>query len=251
MVELRDGERIDDLQAAGYRIIQHPARFCFGTDAVLLAHFAHAPKDAKWLDLGTGTGILPLLIAAHRPFASFQALEIQPEAADMAARSMELNGLSGRIQVTCANILDAPGLFGTGAFDAAVCNPPYGKRGAALQNPEDAKSIARHEVLITLPEIAQTASKLLRNGGRLFMIHQAERLVELLCLLCESRLEPKRVRLLYPRPGKNAHLVLVEAVKLGGAGCVFLPPLCIHDEQGRLNEETKRIYAGEQDILYP
>lgn len=92
MVELRDGERIDDLQAAGYRIIQHPARFCFGTDAVLLAHFAHGPKDAKWLDLGTGTGILPLLIAAHRPFASFQALEIQPEAADMAARSMELNG---------------------------------------------------------------------------------------------------------------------------------------------------------------
>ncbi len=246
-IELRDGERIDDLQAAGYRIIQHPDRFRFGTDAVLLAHFAHAPKNARWLDLGTGTGILPLLIAAHRPFSGFEAVEVQAEAADMAARSMRLNGLNERVLVRCMDMLDAPAFYGSAAFDAIVCNPPYGKRGGGLQSEKDALSIARHEVLITLEQIVGVAERLLKNGGRFFLIQQADRLPELMSLLREKRLEPKRVRLLYPRPGRQAHLALVESVKQGGAGCVFMPPLFIHEESGEVSLETQRIYAGLED----
>ncbi|MDR2514401.1 MAG: tRNA1(Val) (adenine(37)-N6)-methyltransferase [Christensenellaceae bacterium] len=237
------------MQTAGLRILQHPARFLFGTDSILLAHFAHAPKGASWMDLGTGTGILPLLILARRPLDRFDAVEIQADAADMAARSVALNGLEGRIAVHAMDMLDAPAFFGHGRFDAVVCNPPYGKRGCSLQNPSPAIAIARHEVAITLPQVVSVAGKLLKNGGGFFLIHQADRFLELAALLQAERLEPKRVRLLHPAPGKHAHLVLVEGVKLARAGVSFLSPLFIHEEGGAVSAEMHAIYAGEHDIL--
>lgn len=250
MTKFRKGEeRIDDLQTAGLHILQHPARFLFGTDSVLLSHFAYAKSGAKWMDLGTGTGILPLLILAKRPRDSFVAVEIQAEAADMAARSVRMNGLEQRIDVRHMDMLDAPAAFGHGSFDAVVCNPPYGRRGGALVNPSDALSIARHEIKITLPQVVETAAKLLKPGGYFFIIHQAERFFELSGLLQGSRLEPKRVRFLHPKPGKNAHLVLVEAMRNGASGAKILPPLFIHDENGEISREMGEIYGGEQDIL--
>lgn len=246
---LLQGERIDDLQTAGLRLIQNPALFLFGTDSVLLAHFAHAKRGSRWIDLGTGSGVLPLLILANRPDDSFEAVEIQPQVADMAARSMRLNAMEQRIHVHEMNMLAAPKFFGSGAFDAVVCNPPYGKRGGALRNPADAVAIARHELLITLEEVVQTASALVKNGGLVFMVHQAERYTELSSLLVQAHLQPKRVRFLHPAPGKNAHLVLVEALKLGGFGTRFLPPLYIHDGNGKISQEMNEIYAGMQDIV--
>lgn len=247
---VREGERIDDLQVAGLRILQDPARFCFGTDAVLLAHFAHAAPDALWCDLGTGTGILPLLLAGHRPFARIDAVEIQPAAADMAARSMRLNGLEQRIFIHPSDIANAPELLGMQRYDAVICNPPYGKRGSALLSPEDAQSIARHEVLITLEQIVRSAARLLKNGGRFFLIHQPERLPELTVLLQENHMELKRLRFCHTRPGKNARFFLMEAVKNARPGCTVLPPLLLYGEDGALSEEVRAIYRGEQDLAH-
>ena len=176
---LREGERLDDLQVEGYRIIQHPDRFRFGTDAVLLQNFARLQPRARVADLGTGTGILPILLCARNPGLTFDAVEIQPDCADMARRSAALNGLSGRISVHEMDLKDAPALLGHDVYDAVLCNPPYGKRGGVLHNPNDALAIARHEIATDLAAVIASGAALLRNGGRFFLIHQADRLPEI------------------------------------------------------------------------
>ena len=164
-IQLREGERIDDLQVAGYRIIQHPGRFRFGTDAVLLQNFARLPARARAVDLGTGTGILPILLCARDPAVRFEAVELQPACADMASRSVALNHLEDRIRVHTMDLKDAPDRLGHSAFDAVLCNPPYGKRGGALRNPRDELAIARHEIATDLAAVVRSAAALLRNGG--------------------------------------------------------------------------------------
>lgn len=245
---LREGERLDDLQAEGARIIQHPQRFRFGTDAVLLQNFARLQPRARAIDLGTGTGILPILLCARNAGLTFDAVEIQPDCADMARRSVALNGMSGRICVHEMDLKDAPARLGRDRYDAVLCNPPYGKRGGALHNPNDALAIARHEIATDLASVVASGAALLKNGGRFFLIHQADRLPEIAWRMHEEELPLKRVRLVQPGAGKRAHLVLVEAVKQAGEGCVMLPPLVLHDENGRPTGELQRIYNGEKTV---
>lgn len=246
-IALRDGERIDDLQVQGYRIIQHEKRFKFGTDAVILQNFVNLPKNARAVDLGTGTGILPILICARMPKVTFDAVEIQEECAEMARRSVALNHLEERITVHAMDLKDAPRLLG-GRYDAVLCNPPYGKRGGVLLNPNDALAIARHEIKTDLAGVIESGAALLKNGGKFFLIHQADRLPEIAWRMHEKQLPLKRVRLVQPSAGKRCHLVLVEAVKQAGEGCIMLPPLILHDEDGQPTEELERIYRGEKTV---
>lgn len=247
-MQLLEGERVDDLQCDGYRIIQHPQLFRFGTDAILLQNFARLGKYAKAVDLGTGTGILPILLCARNPHVTFDALEIQQACADMAMRSMRLNNLTGRVFVHTMDLKDAPQKLGHNAYDAVLCNPPYGKRGGVLLNANDALVIARHEIATDLDAVVRSGAALLKNGGHFFMIHQADRLTEIVRRMQQADVPLKRVRLVHPQISKRAHLVLVEGTKQAKEGCMFLPPLILHEKNGSPTEELRRIYAGERTV---
>lgn len=175
MINLQPGERIDDLERNGYRIIQNPEKFCFGMDAVLLSGFARAQAGETVLDLGTGTGILPILMTAKTRAEHFSALEIQPESADMARRSIALNSLEDKIDIICGDIKVASGIFGKAKFDVVTCNPPYMNDCHGLKNPDLPKAIARHEVLCTLEDVIRESAAVLKPGGRLYMVHRPHR----------------------------------------------------------------------------
>ena len=240
---LKTNERIDDLQISGLRIIQDPKRFCFGMDAVLLSGFVKVPDGAEVLDMGTGTGILPLLLHAKTGAAHLTGLEIQPESADMARRSVAMNGLEEKIDIVEGDIKEALNLFKLSSFDVITCNPPYMTGGTGIVNPADAKAIARHEVLCTFRDIAAQAEKLLKTGGSLFIVHRPNRLSELCVTLTEFHLEPKRMRLVYPYAKKEAEMVLIEAVRRGKRGMRMEKPLIIFDEDGNYTSEIKRDYG--------
>ena len=212
---LKENERIDDLQRNGYRIIQNPDRFCFGMDAVLLAGFAVAKEGSTVLDMGTGTGILPILMEARTKAAHLTGLEIQEESADMARRSVALNGLEDKITIVTGDIKEAGSLFDAASFDVITCNPPYMIGQHGLVNPEDAKAIARHEILCTLEDVIGQAARLLRPGGNFFMVHRPFRLTDIIALLRQYRLEPKRMQFVYPFVDKEPNMVLVEANRGG------------------------------------
>ena len=219
---------------SGYRIIQHEKRFKFGTDAVILQNFANLPKNARAADLGTGTGILPILICARMPGVTFEAVEIQEECAEMAQRSVVLNGLEERIKVHAMDLKDAPQLLGN-RFDAVLCNPPYGKRGGVLLNPNDALAIARHEIKTDLAGVIEAGAALLKNGGKFYLIHQADRLPEIAWRMHEKNLPLKRVRLVQPSAGKRCHLVLIEAVKGGNYNAVDRTEYADREEAYRIH----------------
>ena len=244
---LRPGERLDDLQNQGMRIIQRPDVFRFGTDSVLLADFA-APRPREIaVDLGCGTGAIALLMAAHQPrLAHIDAVELQPEIADMAARSVRLNGLEERIAVHCLDMRAAARALGYERRTLAVCNPPYGRAGAALESENAAKRIARHEGDLTPGEIARAASALLRNGGRFCVIYPAPRALEMLTAMEENRLAPKRIRTIHAFAGRAPKFVLLDAVKGAGQGLHWLPPLVLNRDDGTPTEEWKRIYRMEE-----
>lgn len=240
---LKPGERLDDLQTQGMRIIQRPDVFRFGTDSVLLADFAAPRPRERAVDLGCGTGAIALLLAAHQPrLESVAAVEIQPEIADMAARSVRLNGLEERISVHCLDMRAAAAALGYESRTLVVCNPPYGRAGAALESQSEARRIARHEGGLTPKEIAGAAAALLRNGGRFAAIYPAPRALELLRAMEESRLAPKRVRTIHAFAARAPKFVLLDAVKGAGPGLHWLPPLVLSYDDGTPTEEWKRIY---------
>ena len=241
-MELKPGERIDDLQLDGLYILQKKDGFRFGMDAVLLADFTRTRPRERIADLGTGTGILPLLLSHQQPDTRFEAIELQPDMADMAGRSVELNGLSDRIHVHAMDLRQAPEAFGYEKFHAVVCNPPYGKQNGTLKSQTETVSLARHEQDTSIGEIVKSAGALLRTMGRLTMVVPAQRFLELCDELRRYRLEPKRVRTVCAKLEKPPYLVLVESMKNARPGLHWMPPLVVYDPQGRETAEIERIY---------
>lgn len=240
---LKENERIDDLQRNHYRIIQDSDRFCFGMDAVLLSGFARAKEGDKVLDLGTGTGIIPILMEAKTKAFRLYGLEIQPDSADMARRSVKLNGLEKKIEIITGDIKEADSFFDAASFDVITCNPPYMTEHHGLTNPEAPKAIARHELLCTLEDVIRISSRLLKPGGNFFMVHRPFRLVDIMVLLREYKLEPKRMKLVYPFVDKEPNMVLIEANRGGRARMTVEKPLIVYKEPGIYTDEIYDIYG--------
>lgn len=240
---LKENERLDELQRNGYFIIQNPEKFCFGMDAVLLSGFAKAKKGDKVLDMGTGTGIIPILMEAKTEAEHLTGLEIQPESADMARRSVAINGLSEKIAIVDGDIKEAGNIFAPASFDVITCNPPYMIARHGIANPDGPKAIARHEVLCTLEDVVRSASKLLKSGGHFYMVHRPFRLAEIITTLVSYKLEPKRMQLVYPYIDKEPNMVLIEATKGGKSRMTVEKPLIVYDAPGVYNKEIYDIYG--------
>lgn len=242
-IDLKDRERIDDLQRNGYQIIQNKDAFCFGMDAVLLAGFASVRQGEKALDLGTGTGIIPILLEARYPGEHYTGLEIQEPMADMARRSVALNQLEDKISIITGDIKEASRLLGAASFDVVTSNPPYMNDAHGLKNPELPKAIARHEVLCTLEDVVREAARLLRPGGRFYLVHRPHRLVEIISALTKYRLEPKRMKLVHPFVNQEANMVLIEAVRGGRSMIKVEAPIIVYKEPGVYTDEIYEIYG--------
>jgi tRNA1(Val) A37 N6-methylase TrmN6 len=240
-VSLKPGERVDELHINNYKIIQNTKSFCFGMDAVLLSGFAKAHSGEAVLDLGTGTGIIPLLLEAKTLGCHFTGLEIQEESADMARRSIALNKLEDKINIVDGDIKEASKIFGRASFDVVTSNPPYMNFG--IINPDTTKAIARHEILCTLKDLVREAANILKQRGRFYMVHRPFRLAEILNTCSLYKLEPKRIRLIYPYVHKEPNMVLVECHKGGKSNLIVDAPLIVYKEPGIYTEEIFEIYG--------
>lgn len=243
--EIRPGERVDDLQN-GFRLLQKPGAFCFGTDAVLLADFAAPKKREKAADLGTGTGVIAVLMAARRQELTVDAVEIQADMADMAARSMQMNGLQDRITVHQADMREIWRELGQGSKSLVTCNPPYGRENSGPVSPVETKAVSRHEADLTVDEIARSAAQLLKFGGRFCVIYPAPRAFEMMAAMAACHLEPKRIRTIHSRAGRAPKLVLIEAVKGARSGLKWEPPLILNNDDGSPSAEWHRIYHTDE-----
>ena len=242
-MELKKGERIEDLQN-GYGIIQNDEYFSFGTDSVLLSHFADIKKGEQVVEFGTGCGIIPILLAAKKTGAHITGIEVQAELAEMAARSIKMNGIDC-VDIIHADIRSIRNYVKHGV-DAVVVNPPYERADAGKHNENRFKNIAKREMMCTLCDVAQSAAKILRTGGRLYIIYRTERMAELLCCLSQSKLEPKRIRLVAQRLGSAPNFVLVEARKGAKQGTEVIPTLYVYKDGTEYTDEVKRIYHIEE-----
>ena len=242
-VELKNGERIDELERKDYKIIQDKNRFCFGMDAVLLSGLADVKEGERVLDLGTGTGIIPILLEAKTEGEHFTGLEIQEESAEMARRSVLLNDLQDKINIVNGDIKEASNIFGGATFDIVTCNPPYMTEHHGLTNFEEPKAIARHEIKCTLEDVIRETAKVLKPGGRFYMVHRPRRLVEIIKLMNEYRIEPKRLRMVHPFEDKDANMVLIEGHRGRKSMMKVEPPLIVYESQGVYTEEILRIYG--------
>lgn len=238
---VKAGERVDDLQN-GFYVIQNQDKFCFGMDAVLLSGFARIRKGDHVLDMGTGTGIIPILLKSKTKGEHFTGLEIQEECADMAMRSVQYNGLDSAIDIVCGDIKEAAEIFGAASFDVVTSNPPYMIGAHGLQNPHMAKAIARHEVLCTLEDVVSQASKVLKDRGRFFMVHRPFRLAEIFSVLTRYKLEPKRMQLVYPYIDREPNMVLIEALKGGNSRITVEKPLIVYEKPGVYTKDILEIY---------
>ena len=243
MEGLLENERIDDLQRNGLKIIQKTDGFCFGMDAVLLSGFAHVKRGEKVLDMGTGTGIIPLLLSAKTQGEHFTALEIQKEIAEMAARSVAMNHLEDKIEIVNGDIKEASRIFGGASFDVVTTNPPYMNDAHGLKNPTEVKAISRHEVLCTLDDVVREGAKVLKSGGRMYMVHRPHRLIEIITAMKQYKLEPKRMCMVHPFKDKESNMVLIEAVKGGGSWLKMEAPIIVYKEPGVYTDEIYSIYG--------
>ena len=238
---LREGERLDDLMRSGRVIIQDEREFCFSMDSVLIAHFPRFKKNSRVIDLGTGTGVIPLLIADN--VREICAVELNSRAADLARRNVELNGLSEKISVMEGDYRRHREIFKAESFDVAIANPPYTpiKNGAANQISGIAR--ARHEFTATLDDVVTAARYVLKFHGAFYMIHLASRLSEIVDALHRRQMEMKRLRLIHPKPNRDANLLMLEAVVGANVGNLkILPPLIVHNDDGSYTDEIYRIY---------
>lgn len=244
-MKLLEGERLDDLERNGYKIIQNPKKFCFGMDAVLLTGFAKVKEGEKCLDLGTGTGIIPILLEAKTKGAHFTGLEIQEESADMAVRSVQYNHLEKKVDIVTGDIKEASQIFGAASFDVVTSNPPYMNDLHGLKNPELPKAIARHEVLCTLEDVVREAARLLKPGGRFYMVHRPFRLAEIIRAMSRYKLEPKRLRMVHPYIDREPNMVLIEGVRGGRAMLKVEKPLIVFQEMNVYTDEVRMLYEKE------
>lgn len=241
-ISLLPTERIDYVLSDQLKIIQSAEVFSFSMDAVLLAQFAYLPlKKGQIIDLCTGNGVIPLLLS-KRTEAKIEGLEIQERLFSMAQRSVTLNGLEQRIRLHHQDIKEAPDTLGFGEYDVVTCNPPYLPMDAGEQNSNQHYTIARHELLCNLEDVVKVASQLLRPKGRASFVHRPNRLIDILSLMRKYHLEPKRLRLVHPKKGKEANMLLIEGMKDGQPDLKLLPPLIVYDEHNQYTEELLNIY---------
>lgn len=241
--QLLPDERLDELQRNGYKIIQNPKKFCFGMDAVLLSGFARVKPGERVLDLGTGTGIIPILLEAKTKGSKFVGLEIQEESADMARRSVRWNHLEEKIEIVTGDMKDASKRFGASSFAVVTTNPPYMTGQHGLTNALEAKTIARHEVLCTLDDVIRESARILPERGRFYMVHRPFRLAEIFDVMKRYQLEPKRMRLVYPYVDKEPNMVLIEGIKGANPRITVDKPLIVYREQGVYTDEIYDIYG--------
>lgn len=241
-VELKENERLDDLQCAGLYIIQNVNAFCFGVDAVLLSGFANIKRNDRVLDLCCGNGIIPLLLYGKNKGMHITGVELQPESAELAHRSVNMNRAEDKIKIICGNIKQIDKLT-KGGYDAVTCNPPYMAAGIGFKNDYSAKTIARHEIECTIKDVFEAADKMLKYGGRLYMVHRAERMCDIMATAREKRLEPKEMQLVQYRIGKAPVLMLISFVKGGKPPLKVLEPLILYDENGEYTSQTRKIYG--------
>jgi tRNA1(Val) A37 N6-methylase TrmN6 len=239
-------ERVDDLHIRDYKIIQNPKNFCFGMDAVLLSNFTKVKEGESVIDLGTGTGIIPILLEAKTPGEHFTGLEIQKDSAEMAKRSVLMNNQQDKIQIVVGDIKEADKTFPLASFNVVTSNPPYMNGGKGLVNLHSPKAIARHEIYCTLEDVIRVASKLLTVGGRFYMIHKPHRLVEIIQVLKQFKLEPKRIRFVHAYKHKEANMVLIESIRNGKPMVKIENPLIIYDRVKCYSDEIYEIYGYER-----
>ncbi|CAM4486956.1 tRNA1(Val) (adenine(37)-N6)-methyltransferase [Paenibacillus macerans] len=245
-VPIYGNERVDDLLTHDLRIIQSDEVFSFSMDAVLLARFAAVPKYGKVLDLCSGNGVIPLLLST-RTKAAIEGIEIQPRVADMARRSVEMNGLTERILIREGDLRELVNITGHGVYDAITVNPPYMPLTGGDLKLNKHQAIARHEIHCSLEDVAVAAMRLVRPGGKVSMVHKPQRLAEIVTVLRQHRLEPKLVRFVHPRAGAEANMVLIEALRDGKPDVRILPPLIVYGEDGQYCPEIMDIYYGPKE----
>ncbi len=241
-IKLNSDEVIDDLQRDGLKIIQNKKFFKFGIDAVLLTYFCNPKKVEQIVDLGTGSGVIALLLSAKYRSAQISGLEIQPAVAEMAQRSVLLNQLQARVTIINGDIKNWQQCFKAQSADVITANPPYFKSGSGLANPNDYKLISRHEVACTLDDLFSAASGILKPNGQFYLIHRPNRLVDIFETARQHRLEPKVIQLVKPRIDEAANLVLIKCVKYGGAELKWLPPIVVYDENQNYTDQIYYIY---------
>ncbi|MDD2957077.1 MAG: tRNA1(Val) (adenine(37)-N6)-methyltransferase [Lachnospiraceae bacterium] len=246
-VKILPGERLDDLQRNGYKIIQNERLFCFGMDAVLLSAFADAKEGERLLDLGTGTGVIPILMEARTAGREFVGLEISTLSADMASRSVLYNRLEGKVRIIQGDIKEADRIFPPASFDVVISNPPYMTAKHGLVNPDPDKAAARHEIFCTLEDVVSQAARALRPGGRFYLVHRPFRMAEIIRVLSRYKLEPKRIRMVYPFVDKEPNMILIEAVRGGKPRVTVEPPLIVYEKPGIYTEEVRVLYDMQQE----
>lgn len=243
-IELKENERIDDLEFKGYKIIQNTEGFCFGIDSVLLSDFAkNIKKDAKVMDLGTGTGILCILLSGKTKLKEITGVEIQKEVAEMAERSVKLNSLENKIKIINENILNLNKIYENQSFDAIVTNPPYKKINTGVQNDDTKKLISRHEITASLEDFIKISKDLLKDKGEFYMVHRAERLVDIIYLMRKYKIEPKQIKFVSPNLKKEPNLVLIKGIKNANEFLKFDKNLYVYNEDGSYTDEILKIYA--------
>lgn len=233
--------RIDDLQINGLKLMQDKNLFCFGTDAVLLANFAKIPKNTDVLDIGTGNGIIPVLLSAKTGAKHITAIEIQEQSYNLAVKNIELNNLTDRISVVFGDVKEKSLL--KNQFNYITCNPPYKKVGTGIKNPDSPLAIARHELTLTLDDLFMCAGRLLVSKGKIAVVHKPERLAEIFYTMNKYRIEPKRVQFVYSdKKSAEPSLVIVEGAKDGGAGLRYEENLYVYDEKGNYTANISDLY---------
>ncbi len=239
---LKDGERLDFLDRNGYRIIQNDETFSFSIDAVTLAHFASNKNNKKILDLGTGTGVIPILMESRTKNNSFVAFELQEKSYDMAKRSVEFNSLSDKIKIINDDVKNVKNYYDTGYFDIVTTNPPYMEQGTGAIKDNEHKAIARTESTATLHDFIKTAEYSLKYGGYFYMVHRPNRLVDIFHLMRLEKIEPKTIRFIQPFQGKEPNIVLIEGVKGGKPSLKILDNLIVYDDNRCYTTQMNDIY---------